>query len=343
MGSFRPARRRAWPVLACLVVLSMAGLDGAWAAAPAHASPVHASQDAGRTATYSPALLAIHVRPAWKRTTGQGVTVAVIDSGVDGRVVNLRGHVLAGIDMVEPHRTNGWHDQVAAGGHGTGVASIIAGNGKGIPVHGIAPGVQILPVRILDAHGLCPDARVARGIRWATRRGADVINLSVGTSAAEISGRDLRREHSAVRFAVKHGVIVVAGAGNDGPDNDGAFYPAAFPEVIAVGGANATGSAPAPFSDRGPWVDTSAPAVEVWNANVDGTLGRASGTSFSAPAVAATVALMLAVNPRLSPSAIRRIILGTAVDLGLSGHDRETGAGLVAAAAAVSAAARAAH
>jgi subtilisin family serine protease len=309
----------------------------------ASATGVRASTSAQRRRNvYSPALVAIHGPRAWKRSTGHGVTVAVIDTGVAGDVANLRGRVLPGIDMVEPASPNGWRDEAPVGGHGTGVASVIAGSGRGIPVHGIAPGVQILPVRILDAHGLCPDALVAQGIVWATRHGADVINLSLGTAADEISARDKRREHAAVRYAVGHGVTVVAGAGNDGPDNGGRFYPAAFPEVIAVGGTNRGGTQPVPFSDRGQWVDVAAPAVGVWNANVDGTLGEASGTSFAAPAVSAMAALLLSVNPRLDPAAVRRLIMATSSDLGPRGLDRESGAGLVDAAHAVTATVRAA-
>ena len=351
MRSLRLTRRVTWPLVACVAVLPAVtpGAPAISAAAPslaqtrsAHArTGGHAAASVERSSGgYSPALVAVHGPEAWKRSTGRGVVVAVIDSGVDGDVPNLKGRVLPGIDMVEPRRPDGWRDLVAVGGHGTGVASVIAGTGRGIPVHGIAPGVRILPVRILDARGRCPDAMVARGIVWAVRHGADVVNLSLGTAAADISRRDLRREHTAVRYAVRHGVTVVAGAGNNGPDNEGPFYPAAFPEVIAVAGTNVGGTDPAPFSDRGGWVDTAAPAVEVWNANTDGTLGKAFGTSFAAPAVSATAALMLSVNPRLSPAAVRRLVMRASADLGLAGTDRETGAGLVDAAAATSAAAR---
>ena len=338
-----------------ITLISAAALGGVALSAPAQAAevtPHDGTTGAARPAAathqharsgYSPALTAIHAPRVWKRTKGHGITVAVIDSGVAGDVTNLRGQVLPGVDMVEPHRADGWNDAMPAGGHGTGVASVIAGSGRSIPVHGIAPRVTVLPVRIANAHGTCPDARVAKGIVWATRHGADVINLSIGTTAEDISRRDLRLEHAAVRYAVRHGVTVVAGAGNNGPDHTGRFYPAAFPEVIAVGGANMSGTAAASFSNRGEWVDVVAPAMEVWNANTDGSLGTASGTSFASPAVAAMAALMLAVDPHLSPTAIRRMVMASASDLGPRGVDRDTGAGLVDAAGAVSAAVRTAR
>jgi len=289
---------------------------------------------------YAPSLTAIHAPRVWKRTTGRGVVVAVIDSGVAGDVANLRGRVLPGVDLVEPHRRDGWADQMLAGGHGTGVASIIAGTGRAVPVHGIAPGVQILPVRIVNAHGHAPDRRVARAIVWATQHGADVINLSVGTPAAQLRRRDRHLQHAAVRYAVRHGVTIVAGAGNNGPHNSGRFYPAAFREVIAVGGSNLVGTAASSFSNRGRWVDVVAPSVDVWNTNSDGTLGIASGTSFAGPAVAALAALMLALDPDLTPSEIRRILMSSAADLGTRGRDRDTGAGLVNAPRAVGGALR---
>jgi subtilisin family serine protease len=287
------------------------------------------------------ALQAVRAPAAWKHSTGRGITVAVIDSGVEATVVNLRGQVLIGIDMVDPRHRNGWHDPVFAGGHGTGTASIVAGTGRGNRVYGIAPDARILPVRVLNQNGVGPDARVALAIRWATDHGADVINLSLGTAGDEITDLDRRRQHAAVRYAVRHGVVVVAGAGNNGPDNPRPFYPAAFPEVIAVGGTNHEGTRPVRFSDRGDWVDVAAPAVMIRNTNNDGTAGAATGTSFAAPAVAAVVALMLEANPWLSPVRVRRILASTARDLGEQGKDPETGAGIVDAAAAVRASMRA--
>lgn len=313
-----------------LLAVALAALAGAPAAAGAQARP------------RSPAFRAVHPQPAWRHSTGRGVVVAVIDTGVAARTPNLAGQVLHGIDMENPDRPLGWYDPVAAGGHGTGVASIIAGTGRGNGVYGIAPEAKILPIRVANSNGYSPDQRIGRAIEWAVKHGADVINISMGTPDQELHPRAKRRLRAAVRYAGKHGVVVVAGAGNDGPENAGRFYPAAFPGVIAVGGARTGGGAVADFSDRGRWVDLVAPATSVWNTNNDGTRGVASGTSFASPAVAAVAALMLEERPRLRPAAVRRLLMATARDLGEPGVDRDTGAGLVDAAAAVRAARKAA-
>jgi type VII secretion-associated serine protease mycosin len=280
----------------------------------------------------------VHAQSAWRHSTGRGIVVAVIDSGVAARNRNLAGRVLDGVDLEDPARPRGWYDPVAAGGHGTGVASIIAGTGRGNGVYGIAPDAKILPVRVTNAKGYSPDRRVGRAIVWAVDHGADVVNLSLGTPEEQLRPRDKRRELAGVRYALRHGVVVVAGAGNDGPTNPGRFYPAAFPGVIAVGGVRTRDGEVADFSDRGRWVDLAAPATSVWNTNSDGTRGVASGTSFASPAVAAVAALVLQERPRLRPAAVRRLLMSTARDVGEPGVDQDTGAGLVDAAAAVRAA-----
>lgn len=281
-----------------------------------------------------PALRAVHAAEAWATTQGEGVVVAVIDSGVAGNVVNLRGRVLDGVDLFNPSRPRGWWDPIIFGGHGTGVASVIAGSGYGNGIYGIAPQATILPVRVADPNGNTPDRLVARGITYSVDQGVDVINLSLGDTQPSTL------VHRAIKRAVRLGVVVVAGAGNDGPDNTKPFYPAAFPEAIAVGGTQTLTDLPAAFSMRGDWVDIAAPATRVLVTNNDGTRGKSSGTSLATPAVAGAVALMLAVNPDLSPAQVRTILLATARDVAEPGFDTATGAGLLNVAAAVRYAAR---
>ena len=319
----RRMRRRAASLLLAVSLTAFAG-------APATAGP--------QASPRSPAFQAVHPQPAWKHSTGRGVVVAVIDSGVAPHNPNLAGQVLDGIDMENPDRPHGWDDPGVTGGHGTGVASIIAGTGRGNGVYGIAPEAKILPVRVANARGYSPDQRIGRAIEWAVDHGADVINISMGTPEKKLRLSAKERMRAGVRYARQHGVVVVAGAGNDGPRNPGRFYPAAFPGVIAVGGTRTRGGVVAGFSNRGRWLDLVAPATSVWNTNNDGTRGVASGTSFASPAVAAVAALVLEENPRLKPAAVRTLLMATARDRGERGVDRETGAGLVDAAAAVRAA-----
>lgn len=278
------------------------------------------------------------VPDAWKavrmprvpaRIDGTGIVVAVIDSGVEALVPNLRGQVLPGKDFNENPTRRGWHDPVAFGGHGTGVASIIVGKGRGTGVRGIAPGARVLPVRVANQFGVSPDARIARAIRWAVAQDVDVINLSMGDTKTNDT------LNAAVRYAVRKGVIFVAGAGNDGPDNATPFFPASIPAAIAVGGTQTKTDIVAGFSCRGDWVDLVAPATWVPNTNSDGSYGYASGTSFASPYVAGVAALMRQANPRLRQDEVRDILTATARDVMAPGFDIDTGYGLLDAAAAV--------
>jgi subtilisin family serine protease len=260
---------------------------------------------------------------------GSGILVAVVDSGVEALVPNLRGQVLPGKDFNKNPTKRGWHDPVMFGGHGTGVASIIVGKGRGTGVRGVAPGARVLPVRVANSHGTSPDARIARAIRWAVAQDVDVINLSMGDDK---SNDEL---NAAIRYAVRKGVIFVAGAGNDGPDNAGPFYPAAIPDAIAVGGTGRNQSRVAGFSCRGDWVDLVAPGTWVPQTSNDGSKGVANGTSFASPFVAGVAALMLQANPNLKQEQVRRILTSTAIDIAVPGFDIEAGHGRLNAAAAV--------
>lgn len=269
------------------------------------------------------ALTAVHARTAWRYGKGEGVVVAVIDSGVDPRNKNLDGQVLPGVDFANPARPNGWHDPISFGGHGTGVASVIAGTGRGNGVWGIAPKAKILPVRVANDRGYAPEARMARGIRWAVDHGADVINISMGGYKGD------PRQHQAVAYAVRRGVVVVAGAGNDGPDEKRPFTPAAYPDVISVGGWNPQAGKVADLSNNGDWLDLIAPATGVWNTNNDGTRGIAAGTSFASPAVAGAAAVLLSIQPDLTPARVRKLLESTATDVATPGRDTQSGAGLL--------------
>jgi type VII secretion-associated serine protease mycosin len=257
---------------------------------------------------------------AWARTQGAGVTVAVVDSGVLGTHEDLAGSVLAGADFVSPG--NGWNDQL---GHGTFVAGIVAahvGNGRGVA--GAAPSVKILPVRVLDANGNGSSANVTAGIVYAVNHGARVINLSLGGTGADPG------ERAAIDYAISKGAVVVAAAGNSGQSGSPAIYPAAFPEVLAVGAVDSH-NARAAFSNIGSYVDVVAPGVGIVSTYSGSNASYASGdgTSFAAPYASAAVAMVEAANPQLDPDAITHDIEATASDLGAPGRDDAYGDGLV--------------
>ncbi len=264
------------------------------------------------------ALTRLSAEQVWSSQRGNGVTVAVLDTGVDARHPDLAGVVLSGRDFVASG--NG---QLDAHGHGTHVAGAISSlAGNGIGTAGLGQGVRILPVRVLGADGAGTDADVANGVVWAVDRGARVINLSVGSpdySAAE---------DAAIAYALQHDVVVVSAAGNMRAQGNPTIYPAAFPGVIGVG-ASDTSDRPAAFSSTGAGVDLLAPGVDIVSTYPPNTYAYMDGTSMSAPLVTATAALVRAAAPRATPGDVAIILTRSARDVGASGRDNSSGYGLV--------------
>ena len=288
--------------------------------------PMHALGSADPLEPEQWALKAVDFQDAWPTTRGSGVTVAVVDTGVLGNHEDLAGSVLQGIDFVSPGG-NGWAD---GSGHGTHVAGVIAahvGNGRGIA--GAAPGVKILPVRVLDSSGSGSTSTVAEGIIYAADHGARVVNLSLGGDVA-VPALEL-----AVQYAVSKGAVVVAAAGNSGQQNgthdSPAIYPGAFPETIAVGAVGPDGSR-ASFSNVGSYVDVVAPGVDVLSTYNSSTHAYAwgSGTSMATPYASAEAALFVAAHPGISVADVRHEMESTARDLGAPGRDHLYGNGLIA-------------
>ncbi|WP_236028473.1 S8 family serine peptidase [Paractinoplanes lichenicola] len=262
---------------------------------------------------------------AWPHSTGAGVTVAVIDSGVDAAHPDLAGHVLPGADFLagtEGTATDPY-------GHGTHVAGTIAaltGNGEGIA--GMAPDAKILPVRVLDANGNGYMSDVANGIAYAADHGADVINLSVSATS------QVGAVTNAVAYARGKGVVVVAAAGNARRTGSPTAYPAADPGVIAVA-ATDSADAVAGYSNRGDYVDVAAPGSDITSTYPGNRYGRMNGTSMAAPHVAALAALLKGADRGLTPDQVEQIITSSAIDLGPSGRDADFGTGRIDAAAAL--------
>jgi hypothetical protein len=246
--------------------------------------------------------------------TGDGVVVAVIDTGVDASHPELQGRVLPGLDLVD----DGGDGRKDPNGHGTHVAGIIAGAVDGSGMEGLAPNAVILPVRVLGPDGSGDDADVAYGILWAARNGARVINLSLGGTEQDPLLKD------AIREVTQSGVVVVAAAGNSGASGD-IYFPAAHPQVIAVGATGPDDRA-ALYSTRGDYVDISAPGTMILS-TWPGGYRYESGTSMATPFVSAAAAILLGRN--LAPQEIAVRLVSSAFDLDQPGVDSNTGAGLV--------------
>lgn len=306
-------------------------------AAPAHADGIRDRQWG---------LEALHTEEAWRTTKGAGVTVAVLDTGVEADHPDLAGNVLTGKDLVGFGASEG--DRAWAR-HGTAMAGIIAGHGHGPGnaegVMGIAPEARILPVRVILEDGDPSRAKarstrgnaLAEGIRWAADNGADIINLSLGDDSA--SAHPEPGEDEAIQYALRKGVIVVASAGNGGEKGDRVSYPAAYPGVIAVTAVDRYGTR-APFSTRRWYATVSAPGVDVIIADPDHKYYEGWGTSAAAAFVSGAAALIEAARPGLTPAQVKRLLEDTARNAPDGGRDDSRGFGFVDPAAAIEAAAR---
>ncbi|MDT0487082.1 MULTISPECIES: type VII secretion-associated serine protease mycosin [Streptomyces] len=292
------------------------------------------------------ALEAMHTQEAWQTTKGAGVTVAVLDTGVENDHPDLVGNVLTGKDMIGFGAVRGQRPWAR---HGTAMAGIIAGHGHGVGngdgVMGIAPEAKILPVRVILEDGDPARSRarntrgnaLAEGIRWAADHGADVINLSLGDDSA--SAHPEAGEDDAVQYALKKGAVVVASAGNGGEKGDHISYPAAYPGVIAVTAVDKFGTR-ASFSTRRWYATVAAPGDDVVIADPDHKYYEGWGTSAASAFVSGAVALVKAAHPDLTPAQIKKLLEDTARNAPSGGRDDSRGFGFVDPAAALKSAAR---
>ena len=259
--------------------------------------------------------------------TGEGVVVAVLDTGVDYNHEDLRENIFTndgeiagdGID----NDNNGFIDDfygwnfdsnnnntLDGHSHGTHVAGTIASLNNDFGVTGIAHNAQIMPVKVLSDSGSGSEESVAAGIRYAADNGADVINMSLG---GEIDDPSMR---SAVEYAASKGVIVVMASGNDGDSTTMGHFPAAYATDwgIAVGAVDRNSNV-ASFTNRSgifPLTYVTAPGAGVYSTTPNNGYGSKSGTSMATPHVAGVVALMLSANPDLTESEVYDIITSTA-------------------------------
>ena len=322
-------RRRSTAVIAAaLVAASVVIVPGAPALA--------ASSDSLRAAEYW--LDEYGIRAAWATTRGAGVTIAVIDTGVDGSVVELQGAVIPGADFSGLGSPDG---QTPVGpadesDHGTMVASLAAGRGTGGEngVIGSAPAATILPLSIGFGEGsTTSDDQIAAAVRYATDAGADVINMSLTRNTLEwpTSWDD------AFLYAMEHDVVVVAAAGNRGSGTTQVGAPATMPGVLTVAGVDSKGQASFDASSQGITIGVAAPSEGLVGVTPGGGHVLWNGTSGATPIVAGIVALVRAAHPELDAANVIERVVATARDAGAQGTDPIYGFGLIDANAAVTA------
>ena len=314
------------PALAVVLAVALSVVSGGGVA---HADPV-------RDAEYW--LDEYGIRAAWNTTRGAGVTIAVIDTGVDGSVPDLRGAVVGGADFSGLGSADG-QTPVGSGNseHGTMVASLAAGRGTGDDsgVIGSAPAASILAISIGFGEGSAnSDDQVAAAVRFAVDNGADVINMSLTRNTLEwpVSWDD------AFLYAMDNDVVVVAAAGNRGSGTTTVGAPATMPGVLTVAGVDAAGEASFDASSQGTTIGVAAPSEDLVGVTPGGDYVTWSGTSGATPIVAGIVALVRAAYPDLDAANVINRITATARDAGTTGTDPIYGFGLVDARAAVTAA-----
>jgi type VII secretion-associated serine protease mycosin len=264
---------------------------------------------------------ALDVYSAQAQTRGDGVIVAVIDSGVDAKHPDLSGRVLPGTGFGRSKGTDGTTD---TDGHGTGMAGIIAATGKGGGALGIAPGAKILPIASADEKEQFGLDVVAESIRWAADHGAKVVNMSLGFSSSMTPSLV-----KAVNYAIEKDVVLVAATGNDGLE---VSAPANINGVIAVAGTNRAGK---------PWTSSNVGADTVLAAPAQGIVTTApesvyasgyaemDGTSAASAIVSGVAALVRAKHPEMPAKDVVNALISTAKDIAEPGRDAATGFGVV--------------
>jgi subtilisin family serine protease len=284
-------------------------------------------------------LNAINGPESWAQGyTGQGVVVAVIDTGVDVNHPDLMSQLWVNAGEIAGNGIdddgNGYVDDIHGwdfssndnnpddgNGHGTHVAGTIAADNNGTGATGVAYDATIMPVRVLGNNGSGTAASVAAGIRYAADMGADIINLSLGGSYSALI-------LSAIQYAVSHNVLVVAAAGNESASTPG--YPARFSStlagVLSVGAYSSSGAIASFSNDVGNSgaVQVDAPGVGIYSTYAGDQYSRLSGTSMATPHVAGLAALALSANPNLTAAQLRSLIVA-GTNQTISGSDSNGG------------------
>jgi subtilisin family serine protease len=260
---------------------------------------------------------------AWSSSIGDGIRVAIVDTGIDVDHEDLS--VVGGASFVS--YTTSYDDDY---GHGTHCAGTVTAVDNEVGVIGVAPNVLLYAVKVLDWGGYGLYSDIVAGLEWCITNEIQVVSMSFGGSSSDAT------LEAVCNTAYNHNMVLVAAAGNSGNrpgKGDNVEYPAGYASVIAVAATDSNDKR-ASFSSTGLAVELAAPGVNVLS-TLPGGYGLASGTSMACPHVAGTAALVLAENPGISNVEVREILQNTAEDLGSAGRDELYGYGLVRADLAV--------
>jgi len=259
------------------------------------------------------------IQPFWRHTKGEGIKVAVLDTGIALSHPDLRDAITEAEDFTGSR--SGPSDTL---GHGTAVAGIIAARENTSGVIGVAPKSKLLVAKVLDDNGSGSLPALISAIEWAVEKGADIISMSLGT-IDEVQGL-----HRHIKEASKKAKLICA-AGNEGPDLGTVNHPAKYKETLSVGAIDRRRQV-SKFSSRGTAVDIVAPGDRILTTYPPRGIARMSGTSMATPLVSGVVALMLSSNSGReikSSQDLIKILRSTAIDLGEPGRDPHYGWGLI--------------
>ena len=292
ISSTRPARRRV--IASAVLGLLLAGTAS---------TPALAEADSVRDRQWH--LDAMKADQMWKTSTGKGVTVAVIDSGVDWTNGDLKGQILPGKDYAQGEAGD---EHTDPDGHGTAMAGLIAGTGEsggGDGAYGLAPGSKILPIRLPESDSAEGVKLFSEAIRYSADSGAKIINIS---QVIYVGGRQLT---DAVAYALKKGSLIFAGAGNSAEEGNAVLYPAATPGVVAVAAVGKDLHRTSE-SEYGPQIDMAAPGDQIIQACTGKTgICIGHGTSASTALASASAALIWSVHPDWTNNQVLRVMLNT--------------------------------
>jgi subtilisin family serine protease len=237
-------------------------------------------------------ITAFDLPTTWQHTQGEGVVIAVIDTGVDITHTDLVDNLLPGINLLDSKKP-----PIDGNAHGSHVSGILVASNNDFGVVGVCPKAKVLPIKALSDKGIGNMLDVAKGIRWAVEQKADIICMSLGTP------NKLQEVRKAIQFAYERNIPVFVAAGNQGETKE-IFYPANYPETIAIGAIDENFHR-ASFSNTGENLDFMAPGVNIISTFPNNWYGTLSGTSSAAPFAAGVAALLLSYIRNKKPDNLK--------------------------------------
>lgn len=259
----------------------------------------------------------------WKKTQGEGVVVAVIDSGISYHS-DLNPNIL--IDKCRSFIDNEWEDKV---GHAHHVSGLVSAVNDSVGVVGGAPKAKIVNIKALSNNGFSSTTSITKALEYCLELKPDIINMSLGGKGP------MPEAHEVIKKLDKMGIIIVASAGNNGEQADKSIlYPAKYDQCIAVGSYSPTTiTSKSVFSCVGPEIDIAAPGDQILSTYLDNQYSVMSGTSFSAPLVSAVIALYISYLKKnkipYTAQSVKDVILKNCKDVGEEGFDQEFGWGII--------------